>query len=91
MTGKRASRRITVAHQLLDVGKSLHAFDFGDEQFLSRTVDETIREAEAAFAEDDFSRAEHLAKVVAYLVRREAPRFAANPARWVETWRELRS
>jgi hypothetical protein len=32
----------------------------------------------------------NLAKVVACLVRREAPRFAANPKRWIEAWRELR-
>lgn len=83
-------RQQRVAHQLVDVGRSLNAFNHGDEQYLSRTVDAAMKEAEAAFADDDYDRAEHLAKVVACLVRREAPRFAANPKRWIEAWRELR-
>jgi hypothetical protein len=50
-----------------------------------------MKEAERAFSEGDYERAEHLAKVVACLVRREAPKFAANPKVWIETRRELQT
>jgi hypothetical protein len=98
------ARRLTVARQLVDVGRSLHVFDFEGEQYLSRVVSKTMREAERAFSDaadaEHFSgevaqvyydRAEHLAKVVAFLVHREAPKFAANPQQWIETRRELRT
>jgi hypothetical protein len=86
----KTSRQQLVARQLVDVGRSLNAFNHGDEQYLSRTVDGAMKEAEAAFVDDDYDRAEHLAQVVAYLVRREAPKFAADPKMWIETRRELR-
>ena len=47
-----------------------------------------MKEAEAAFADDDYDRAEHLARVVAAMVRREAPIFVANPTKWIEKWDE---
>ena len=50
-----------------------------------------MKAAEQAFSDTDYDRAEHLAKVVAYLVRREAPKFTANPKAWIETRRELRT
>lgn len=78
-------KQLAVARQLMDVGRSLHAFNFKDEQYLSRTVHETMPEAERAFADNDYDQAEHLAKVVTYLVKREAAQFAANPQRWIET------
>lgn len=83
------ARQLAIAHQLVAVGRSLRAFDFEGEQYLSRAVSETMKAAERAFSDDDYDRAEHLAKVVAFLVRREAPKFAANPRAWIETRREL--
>jgi hypothetical protein len=90
------SRSYIVARQLVAVGRSLQAFDHGPhiplegrKQYLSRTVCETMRRVEKAFSEHDFDRAEHLAKVVAYLVKREAPIFAADPERWIAKWHEL--
>src|SRR5262245_41786609 len=90
-------RRLAVARRLMDVGKSLHAFDHGRgcafegrPQYLSKGVSRTMREAECAFAHHDYDRAEHLAKVVAAMVKREAPIFAANPQRWVDNWRAKR-
>jgi hypothetical protein len=85
-----ADRRLIVARQLVAVGRSLNAFNSGEGQYLSRTVDEVMKEAERAFADDNYDRAEHLAKVVAYLVGRESPKFAANPKAWIETQQELR-
>jgi hypothetical protein len=89
---QRASRQYVVARHLVDVGRSLDAFNFGDgQQYLSRAVSETMKEAERAFVANDFDRAEHLAKIVAFLVKREAPKFAANPKAWIEPRRELRT
>jgi hypothetical protein len=83
MTGMKR-RRIAVARQLVEVGRSFHTFDFKGEQYLSKVTLETMKEAERAFSADDFDRAEHLARVVAYLVRHEAPKFAADPKAWIE-------
>jgi hypothetical protein len=77
-------RRIAVARQLVEVGRSFHAFDFKGEQYLSKVTLKTMKEAERAFSDDDFDRAKHLARIVTYLVRREAPKFAANPNAWIE-------
>jgi hypothetical protein len=85
------ARRLEVATQLVDVGRMLNAFLYNGEQRPSRGVDQTMKEAEAAFAGHDYDRAEHLAKVVARMIEREAPRFAANPQRWIETREELRT
>jgi hypothetical protein len=94
-------RRIEVARQLVAVGRSLRAFNFGGEQYLSQVTSETMQEAECAFSDGvdaerarasaHYDRPEHLARVVAYLVRRKAPKFAANPQQWIETRRELRA
>jgi hypothetical protein len=91
MTDALDARQHDVARQIVDVGRSLDAFNHRDGQYLSRAVNEAMKECEAAFSVDDYDRAEHLAKVVAYLVKREAPKFAANPAAWIETRRELRT
>jgi hypothetical protein len=80
-----------VARQLVDVGKSLSTFTFKGTLYLSRTVDETMKEAEAAFSADDFDRASHLVQVVKFLVARETPKFKDNPQRWADTWRELQA
>ena len=82
-----SNRQIEVAQTLVEVGRSLKAFDFKGEQYLSRTVSETMKAAERAFADDDYDQAERLAKIVTYLVQREAPKFAANPKAWIETQR----
>jgi hypothetical protein len=48
-------------------------------------------EAEAALVAGDYDRCEHLMKVVRLMVRREIPRFKADPKRWIETREELRT
>ena len=95
MTDATMDHRIEVARQLIAVGKSLRAFEYGEDvpfegrrQYLSRSVDQAMKEAEAAFSVDDYDRAGHLVKVVAAMVRRETPIFAANPSRWIERWHE---
>jgi hypothetical protein len=86
-------RRYAVARRFQAVGRSLNAFNFGEGQYLSKTVDATMKEAERAFAAAveaerdgavaDYGLAEHLVKVVAFLVSREAPKFAADPEAWI--------
>jgi hypothetical protein len=84
-----ATKRDT-ARQVVAAQRSLGAFDHKGEQYLSQTVQEVMRECEAAFSMDDYARSAHLVKIIAYLVRREAPQFAANPTRWIDRWRGLR-
>lgn len=48
-----------------------------------------MKEAERAFADGQYDRSERLAKVVALMIKREAPKFAADPMKYVETRREL--
>jgi hypothetical protein len=98
------ARRLTVARQLVQVGRSFNAFNFEGEQYLSRAVLGTMKEAERAFsdatnaecfsvegAQAHYDRAERLARAVAFLLHREAPKFAANPQQWIETRQELRT
>jgi hypothetical protein len=89
----QTEHRYRVARRFVLVGRALNVFNHGDEQYLSRTVHEAMLEAERAFSEADragaeFDRAEHLVRVVAALVEREAPKFAADPQAWIKTWRE---
>jgi hypothetical protein len=90
VAARSLSRRDKVACQLVDVGKMLSAFMFNGTLYLSKAVDEAMQEAEAALSADDYDKAERLARVVSFLVKREAPKFAANPQRWVDRWKELR-
>jgi phytoene/squalene synthetase len=89
-TAHDESRKLEVAQQIVAIGRSLRAFDFNGQQYLSKPISETMKAAERAFAADDYNQAEHLAKIVAYLVQREAPKFAANPKAWIEArhWRQ---
>jgi hypothetical protein len=88
MTALDDARRLAVGRQIWEVQCSLAAFDFGDEQFLLTSVDEAMRETEAAFYYEDFDKAERLAKVTNYLVQREIPKFTDNPQRWIAKCRE---
>jgi ribonuclease BN (tRNA processing enzyme) len=85
------SRPLNVAQGLLDVGRSLQVFYYGDKQYLSKTVTRAMLDAEAAFAKGEYDRAEHLTKVAAAIVARDAKKFAAEPDRWVQKWKALRS
>jgi hypothetical protein len=49
---------------------------------------QAIREAEQAFAADDYDRAEHLAEVVLIMMRRDTVKFQANPKAWIAKMRE---
>jgi hypothetical protein len=80
-----------VARLLFDVGRSFEAFEFEGQRYISRPIDDAMKEARAAFDAEDYDRAERLAKVVACMVRREAPKFAANPRARIERFQGLRA
>lgn len=88
----RDARRLEVAGQITAVGRLYRgAFEFERELYPSRAVDRAFADAESAFSDDDFDKAEHLTKVIACMIKREAPKFAADPKQWIETRRELRT
>jgi hypothetical protein len=86
-----------VARRFQAVGRSLDAFKFGERQYLPKTVDVTMKEAERVFSVaveaeragaaadhgEHLAKAERLVKVVAFLVSREAPKFTADPEAWI--------
>jgi hypothetical protein len=49
-----------------------------------------MKEAEKAFAADDYDRAEHLAEVVLSMMRRDTVKFQSNPKAWIEKMREAK-
>ena len=71
-TAKREARRVEVGREVWHVQRMLAAFNYRGRQYLSRTVEETMKAAECAFSldEGDYDRASHLAKVTAFLIRR---------------------
>ena len=82
-------RVIAVARKIEAVQRSLSAFDHDGDQYLSKAVAQCILETEYAFAHKDYNHAEHMAKVTAFLVSREAPRMAANRQAWISRWHDL--
>jgi hypothetical protein len=82
-------RRLAVAREIRDVQRLLaRTFDYNDETHLSVAIDEAIRETESAFFYAECDRAEHLVKVTEALIKREGPKFKANPKGMIELWRE---
>jgi hypothetical protein len=91
MKDATAKRRTAVAHQVVAAQRSLGAFAYRHRLYSSKTVMDVMRECERAFSIDkDYDRAEHMVKIIAFLIRREAPKFAADPKRWIELWKGRR-
>jgi hypothetical protein len=84
-------RVISIARRIEAVQRSLSAFDHNGQQYLPKSVAQAILETEYAFAHKDYDRAEHMAKVTAFLVSHEAPRMRANPKAWISRWKDLHS
>lgn len=84
MTASAPDRRLTVARQIVDAQRGFPLFLYNGEQHPSRAILQTMQQAEHAFAADDFDRAEHLAKVVAAMIKCEAPKFASDPKKYIE-------
>jgi len=81
-------KRLAVGHLIWHLQRSLRVFDYGDFCYLSPTLDDALQEAEMAFHQEDYAKAEHLTKIVAYLIKREAPKFKADPRGCIEKWRD---
>jgi hypothetical protein len=81
-------QRQRVGHMIWEIQRSLRVFDYGDFQYLSPALADALCEAEEAFHQEDYAQAEHLTKVVAYLIKREAPKFKANPRGCIERYSE---
>jgi hypothetical protein len=91
MKDTTAKRRTAVAHQVVAAQRSLGAFAYERRLYSSQTVMDVMRECERAFSIDkDYDRAEHLVKIIAFLIQREAPKFAADPKKWIELWKGRR-
>jgi hypothetical protein len=82
-------RRLAVARCVFEAQKAASIFRVNDDWVPSRAVEQAIKQAEHAFADDDYDRAEHLAKVVLCMVRRDAPKFQADPKAWVALKRSV--
>lgn len=50
---------------------------------------QAMREAEQAFAGEDYDRAEHLAAVVIAMMRRDTSQYQADPKAWMARMREV--
>lgn len=78
-------RQLEVAKQTVAVQR-LYAscFQYQDEPHPSRAVHKTMLEVERVFGIDqDFDSAEHLVKVLTNMIQRDAPKFAADPEKWI--------
>jgi hypothetical protein len=92
MNDVQAARRLEVAKQIVAVQRMYAAsFTYEGEQRPSRGVHRTMVEAERAFADEHYDQAEHLTKVLTLMIKREAPKFAANPKQWIAQREELQT
>jgi multidrug resistance efflux pump len=85
----KADRRLAVARRLVEAQKATAICHVKGDCCPSRAVEQATKEAECAFAEKDYARAEHLAEVVLCMARRDAARFQANPEAGVARLRSV--
>ena len=84
------ARRLEVAKQIVAAQRQFKLFEYNGEQRPSGAILRAMQQSERAFADEDYDRTEHLAKVVILMAKRDAPKFAADPKRYVER-QELRT
>lgn len=86
-------RRISAARRVLEAQKCFRVFtNYATGQcWVKPATLQAMREAEQAFADDDFDRAEHLSDVVIAMMRRDTARFEADPEAWIAAMREAAS
>lgn len=85
-------RVLAVARKIMDVQRSLSAFDHDGDQYLPKAVNQAILDTEYAFAHKDYDRAEHMCKVTAFLVSYyKTKHLAAGPEKWIARWKDLHS
>jgi hypothetical protein len=81
-------RRLTAAHHVFEAQQTFLVFNDEDQCWVYPATLRAMQQAEAAFADDDFDRAEHLAAVVLCMMRRDTAKFRANPKAWIARMRE---
>ena len=81
-------RRLTAARRVVEAQKCFRPFNVKDRCCVKPATLQAMREAEQAFAIDDYDRAEHLAAVVLSMLRRDTVKFYANPKAWIANMRE---
>jgi hypothetical protein len=79
-----AARRVVAAQKCF---RPFTDYDKGECWVRPATL-QAMREAEQAFARDDYERAEHLAEVVLAMMRRDTARLNADPKLWIARMRE---
>jgi hypothetical protein len=77
-------RRLAAARHVVEAQKCFPEFyDDNDRCWVHPATLQAMREAEQAFFDDDYGRAEHLAVVVIVMIRRDTAKFRANRAAWI--------
>jgi hypothetical protein len=81
---------MAAARRVFEAAKTFRVFyDYDKDCWPSRASEQAMREAEQAFAADDYDRAGHLAAVVLVMMRRDTAKFNADPKGWIARMREL--
>jgi hypothetical protein len=80
----RDDREIASARRVHEAQKLFRPFsDYErDECWVHPATLQAMREAEAAFDREDYDLTDHLAAVVTSMMRRDLPKFQADPAAW---------
>jgi hypothetical protein len=83
-------RRYATAKRVFEAQKLFRPFtDYAkDECWVHPATLQAMKQAEAAFANDDYDSADHLAEVVTRMMRRDTIKFQQNPKAWIARMRE---
>jgi hypothetical protein len=80
-------RRLVCARRVFTAQKCFLPFNIKGKCWVKPATLKAMQEAERAFAEDDYDRAEHLAAVVLAMMKRDTVKFTADPKAWMARMR----
>jgi hypothetical protein len=80
---EQSDRKLAAAHRVVAAEKCFIPFNDKDHCWVHPATLKAMKQAEHAFANDDYDRAEHLAEVVLCMMRRDTAKFQANPEAWI--------
>jgi hypothetical protein len=80
----REQRRQAAGRRVFEAQKQLRRFAdaAAGAQWVHPATDKAMKDAELAFSDDDYDRAEHLAAVVTVMLGRDFAKFNADPKVW---------
>jgi hypothetical protein len=83
-------RRLAVARRVVEAQKCFRVFTNYDtgECWVKPATLQAMREAEQAFANDEYDQAEHLSDVVLVMMHRDISQYRADPKAWIVRVRE---